>query len=86
MTARALPAKGDRVVVVEYPGYKLHQNRPFECQPTCTCGGCNGTYTEYPGTVRETIYWADNSIESTVACDDGETRILRHKAPSGDVC
>lgn len=80
--ATTIPAKGDRVSVSELSGYVLTQHRPYECRVACSCGECNGHSTAYPGVVREVIYWADNSIEATVDCDDGETRILRLSPPS----
>lgn len=86
MTATTYPTKGDRVVVPVLSGYKLVQNRPFDCRYSCHCGTCNGSTTEYPGTVDNVIYWADNSVEAEVRCDDGEMRLLRLKPPSGDVC
>jgi hypothetical protein len=82
----AIPQKGDRVEVEVLTGYRLHQERPFACRPACTCGSCYGTTTVYPGTVTNMLYYADNSIESEVLCDDGQTRTMRHKPPSGDVC
>lgn len=89
--------EGDRVVVTELRGYRLSQDRPSACNwgpeadgrytSNCKCGGnCNGTSVEFPGTVDEIIYWADNSVEATVQCDDGERRRLRLRAPYGDLC
>lgn len=78
---------GERVDVPVLSGYKLVQERPYDCRFGCTCErGCNGTTTIYPGTVERVIYWADNSTEAVVACDDGETRRLMLAYPSGDVC
>lgn len=94
-----IPKEGDRVTVPVLTGYKLTQERPFECRGWsrhpetgeygggCKCGeNCDGATTLHEGTVERVIYWADNSIESTVLCDDGERRTLHHVAPHGDVC
>ena len=81
-----IPAKGDPYTIETLPGYTLVQDRPFECRPACSCGKCNGTPTNYPGIVTGVIYFADNSVEIDVACEDGETRRTMVKAPSGDVC
>lgn len=78
--------KGERLVVTRRLGYKLHQERPFNCRMGCECGTCDGTLHEYPGTVEQIIYYADNSIEAYVMCDDGERRMQRLSNPSGDVC
>lgn len=77
---------GSRTEVHELQGYKLVQNRPFACRPVCRCGECNGRSVTYPGTVVQTWYYADNSIETEVRCDDGVTRYIRHVAPHGDLC
>lgn len=83
------PRKGDRVDVPVLIGYRLEQERPFACRWTCRCFGpatCHGLTVHYPGTVSELIYWADNSREARVLCDDGRTRTLHLAPPSGDVC
>ena len=90
---------GDRLDVPVLRGYKLVQERPFECRgwsphPVtgvygggCKCGNnCHGETTVYPGTVEKVIYWADNSREAIVACDDGETRSVMLVHAHGDVC
>jgi hypothetical protein len=81
-----IPNQGDRFSVSVLRGYRLVQNRPFECRPVCRCGECNGHTTVYDGTVERVIYWADNSIEVMVRCDDGELRYRRLVGPHGDVC
>ena len=86
MSSTTIPSKGDRVSVFEQQGYTLHQHRPGDCRGCCKCGECEGHSVEFPGTVDEVVYWADNSIEAMVACDDGQRRILRLSAPSGDPC
>ena len=78
--------KGTRVEVSALEGYVLTQHRPFECRVKCECGTCNGTTRKHIGTLRETVYWADNSIEAFIDCEDGETRIHRFTPPSGDAC
>jgi hypothetical protein len=80
--ATTIPAKGDRVEVHELTGYVLTQHRPYECRIACECGECNGRSTAYPGAVERVIYWADNSIEAEVACDDGRIRLLHLTPPS----
>lgn len=86
MNATKVPAKGDRVIVETITGYRLIQNRPFECRPMCKCGECNGVTLEYPGTVTKIIYWMDNSTDAVVMCDDGRERTKHILMPSGDVC
>ena len=80
------PQTGDRFTVRVLSGYRLWQERPFECRPACVCGTCNGTTTEYPGMVDRVIYWADNSREAVVRCDDGKVRREMLAPPSGDAC
>jgi hypothetical protein len=90
---------GDRVIASVLTGYKLVQERPFTCRGwhpdprnpgaytgDCVCGQCDGVTTFHPGTVTHRTYWADNSIEITIAGDDGQTRRHMQKAPSGDAC
>ncbi len=98
MTAEAYPADGTRITVSILEGYKLSQNRPMECRTAgtdprtgkwtfgCKCGTCNGVTREAEGTVERTVFWADNSIETFVALDEGGRHIIRHKMPSGDLC
>lgn len=98
MTTTQIPTEGERVEVPVLTGYKLVQNRPFECRSWspdpvtgkyssgCKCGECNGHTTVYEGTVERVIRWMDNSIEIIVACDDGETRRQTLVHPHGDVC
>lgn len=81
-----IPAKGDRVDVHELHGYKLVQDRPFDCRPSCKCGKCNGQSTTHEGTVEKVYYYADNSVEAEVLCDDGKYRVLHLVAPHGDAC
>ena len=83
-----IPEVGDRVSVEEVRGYKLIQERPFDCRGReCKCGkACHGTWTTYPGVVEQVYYYADNSIEASVMCDDGQRRVLRLVAPHGDLC
>ena len=92
------PKEGDRYDVSVLTGYKLHQERPGLCNQWaphpdtgrytsgCKCGKCNGVTTVHPGTVERLIYWADNSREAIVKCDDGETRRVMLAPPSGDIC
>lgn len=89
VTDTTLPAhaiNGGRIVVSQLEGYKLVQNRPLDCRHSCTCGECYGRKVAYPGTVVRTIHWADNSVETEVACDDGKTRMIQHVGPHGDLC
>ena len=93
-----LPKQGDRVTISQLVGYRLVQERPFECRGwaldprsgrysgSCKCGECDGHTVTHSGTVEAIIYWADNSIEGTILCDDGVRRIERYAPPSGDVC
>ena len=97
-----IPAIGSRHSVPVLTGYVYHQNRPFTCsawrpsklhpgQYTSDCegacgGNCNGATTHYPGTVTNVIYWADNSIDVEVRCDDGITRRDLIVSPHGDIC
>lgn len=99
-TIEAYPEIGSRITVTLLEGYKLVQDRPFDCRGWsrdprfedgrysggCKCGTCNGTKREVEGTVDKTVYWMDNSIETFVDLDEGGRHIIRHKAPSGDVC
>lgn len=80
------PTPGDRVTVSELKGYRLVQNRPAECHLVCVCGECNGKTIEHSGIAGKTRFYADNSIETPVACDDGRERRIRHEAPHGDPC
>jgi hypothetical protein len=80
----AEPQKGERVVVHELTGYRLHQERPLDCRLGCVCGQCNGKTIDYPGVVTTIINWMDNSREAQVLCDDGRQRIIRLARPSGD--
>jgi hypothetical protein len=84
--ASKIPAKGERVSVPVLTGYRVYQDRPFVCRPSCSCGNCNGRSENFWGYVDDVIYYADNSIEARVICDDGQTRTLRLAAPSGDTC
>lgn len=78
--------EGQRVEVPVLSGYRLVQERPFDCRYSCKCGKCNGSTTCYPGVVSKIIYWADNSTEAVVKCDDGQERRMMLRAPHGDVC
>lgn len=78
--------KGDRVTLEVLSGYVYDQHRPLDCRHGCVCGSCNGTTTEYQGTVQSIIYWMDNSVEAEVLCDDGKLRKQMLEAPKGDVC
>lgn len=76
---------GDRFTVEVRSGYRLVQDRPYECHYQCMCGECNGHIARYPGVVTRVIAWADNSIDAEVACDDGQTRTAQIDGPHGDV-
>jgi hypothetical protein len=92
----ATAKKGDRVIITELHGYRLVQERPFDCRGWskdprtgeyhggCKCGTCDGETVYYPGTVWQRIYWADNSIDLGVRCDDGQLRTHQLTPPSGD--
>jgi hypothetical protein len=89
---------GDRVLMTVWTGSVLIQHRPFECRgwskdprtgehgAGCTCGECDGVTTYVPGTVWQKIYWADNSVDLGVKCDDSKMRTYQLKPPSGDAC
>lgn len=77
------PAKGDRYVVAELSGYQLVQNRPLDHR-SCHCG--DGVTTYHVGTVEAVTYWADNSIDVVVRCEDGKVRTAQTVAPHGDAC
>lgn len=64
-------------------------NRPFECRHkvACSCGrNCHGTTVVHKGEVTQVYYFADNSTEVDVVCEDGKTRRKMIVAPHGDVC
>jgi hypothetical protein len=81
-----IPKTGDPFVITRRPGYKLIQNRPFDCRYSCRCGACNGVLTEHHGIVERVVYYADNSIEAEVRMADGTIMIDMVKSPSGDIC
>lgn len=74
--------KGTEVAYSKLVGYKMIQNRPFECRPTCKCGTCNGVTTHHTSTVESVISYMDNSVEVKLA--DGHNHML--VVPHGDVC
>ncbi len=76
------PAAGQLHKFSTLSGYRLVQDRPFNCRPACTCGECNGRSTTTTEEVREVIFWADNSVE--VVSVTG--RVARLRAPYGDAC
>jgi hypothetical protein len=92
-----IPAEGDRIQVPVLRGYTLEQDRPMACRTYgqyangsygwgCKCGECHGNTILYPGTVERVVYYADNSTEVEVLCDDGTRRITQPVPPHGDVC
>ena len=87
MTLTLLPSIGDPYTIVRTPGYKLVQDRPFDCRNgRCQCGKCDGVRVECEGTVDRVVHYADNSIEVEVRMPDGRVMTDMVKAPSGDVC
>lgn len=74
--------EGTEVAYSKLVGYKMIQNRPFECRPICKCGTCNGTTTKHTSTVKRVQNYMDNSVEVKLA--DGHNHML--VAPHGDVC
>jgi len=77
------PQEGDSFVVSELSGYQLIQNRGLDHRH-CHCG--DGVTTYHAGTVEGVTYWADNSVDVAVRCEDGRLRTVQTIAPNGDVC
>jgi hypothetical protein len=80
------PKVGDTYSFTTLKGYKMYQDRPYDCRYSCVCGTCNGVTIEHTGVVTEVIYWADNSIDLRVLCADGQTRKTQFDGPHGDLC
>lgn len=91
--------EGDEIEVSVTVGYRLVQNRPYPCgtwapdpnkggaySSGCKCGSCDGKTVVHKGIVEKVIYWADNSIDAEVRCEDGWLRVKHLAPPSGDVC
>ncbi len=77
-----IPAAGDPWTFTSHHGYRLVQERPYECRRLCRCGECNGTTVSSVETVTEVIRWADNAIE-VVGHKGSRCEIV---APHGDAC
>lgn len=77
---------GDEITFSKTRGYKLVQDRRFNCRTVCACGECNGKTTTYEGVITKVIHWMDNSSDAEVLCTDGETRTTQLMYSHGDVC
>jgi hypothetical protein len=90
--------RGDRVLLAELTGDRLHQERPMDDRSDGkdaqtgdvtwggTSGACDGETVDQPGTVSQVVSWADNSVEQAIECDDGQQRRYQIEPPSGDRC
>ncbi len=70
MNRNHAPLIGDVIEWQETRGYKLVQNRPYECRMSCTCGECHGRTVTQSGTVVDVASYSD-AVEGTVVDESG---------------
>lgn len=83
----SLTPTGTFVTVSTLSGYKMYQDRRFECRHGCKCDEhCDGIKGSYEAFVIGRVFWADNSDDLKLLLLDGTERSIETRAPNGDAC